>query len=239
MIIFFVVSFNKTISQTCGTEQDSINRIKVEAKLKWSTSEEPPKSICIFNHYQCHIKDTVYFINTARYCKSDSALSDENSSNLELLKDNVNKDKETDPLIGICVYRSCKWNFKDTFDFSILDEKQIRVEATDSIQASSSLKPPTVSRFWDFEDSNGDLLKPNPIMVFPNPAISNIHITANGVNKPIQIFTSSGTLVKEIIIEEFIFDSGDTHAMNIDISDLATGVYLIVTGNQTGRFVKE
>ena len=68
------------------------------------------------------------------------------------------------------------------------------------------------------------------LRLYPNPANSIVTLQAPITMTDVKIFTIDGQLVKE-------FDANDTH-VKFDVSDLATGVYIVHAGGKTTRLVK-
>ena len=74
--------------------------------------------------------------------------------------------------------------------------------------------------------------KPLTFKVFPNPATDIVKIAGNSfVTKKYLVCTLNGSIVKSgYIINELT---------EIDVSNLASGVYIIRIDNQTEKFIKE
>lgn len=68
------------------------------------------------------------------------------------------------------------------------------------------------------------------LRLYPNPANSIVTLQAPITMTDVKIFTIDGQLVKE-------FDANDTH-VKFDVSDFATGVYIVHAGGKTTRLVK-
>jgi len=70
--------------------------------------------------------------------------------------------------------------------------------------------------------------------LYPNPATESIFISVQSNEKQqIQIFNAMGLLVKDISI---------THTMQIDITDLISGIYFVHLNNRlqhTQKFIKQ
>jgi hypothetical protein len=89
-------------------------------------------------------------------------------------------------------------------------------------------------------DNNAELLTNEPIepfLVYPNPAVDMISIKTVGIegNVTIKVYNTNGQIVKELISLDCV--------TNIDISDLAKGVYIISVDEEKEpirkRFIKQ
>ena len=84
-----------------------------------------------------------------------------------------------------------------------------------------------VAHLHDYDDLGENSL--STMIVYPNPAKESFSIEGLESNATIEIYNSLGVRVKTV---NAIADE------EINISDLATGVYMICCGKQTMRFVK-
>ena len=75
------------------------------------------------------------------------------------------------------------------------------------------------------------------ISIFPNPAKSALTIQFSEYNnsESIQILNVQGQLVKQVKLEL----NHNNISNSIDVSDLASGLYILKAGNISTRFVKE
>jgi hypothetical protein len=72
------------------------------------------------------------------------------------------------------------------------------------------------------------------LSVYPNPASSVLHVTANGGEAGLTIRDASGRTVKEVLLKQT-----PGLVTDIDIQSLAKGIYFISAGEQTLSFIKE
>lgn len=70
----------------------------------------------------------------------------------------------------------------------------------------------------------------NTLVLFPNPAISELTVVLMHQGKRVSIYNSSGKLMDEIVV------NGSEH--KFDIGNYASGVYFVKTGNMHAKFVK-
>jgi hypothetical protein len=69
------------------------------------------------------------------------------------------------------------------------------------------------------------------LMVYPNPAQSEVTIRSTTALGDVKIFTIDGQLVKE-------FDANDTK-VRLNVSDLTTGVYIVHAAGTSTRLIKK
>ena len=79
-------------------------------------------------------------------------------------------------------------------------------------------------------DENGPSTGSGTLVIYPNPASDRIHIEGLEADSEVQLFNAVGELVKTVKVD------GNSE---INITDLASGLYLVRFGNASVRFVKE
>ena len=70
--------------------------------------------------------------------------------------------------------------------------------------------------------------------VFPNPASSNINVYLKSNESNLKLYNNFGILLKDI----YEFDKND-NLLNIDVSNLTRGIYLLIIENQNGSYKKK
>lgn len=70
----------------------------------------------------------------------------------------------------------------------------------------------------------------NTLMVYPNPAVNELNVVVTVENSTVTIYNSVGMIMEQTVLTgtEYIFD----------ISDFASGIYFVRTGNAVAKFVK-
>lgn len=76
----------------------------------------------------------------------------------------------------------------------------------------------------------------NSLFVYPNPSENNIYISSNlenGQNGTLEVFDING---KKVMEKNVI---GENYEINLNISELSSGVYIYKLNGQTNRFIKK
>jgi len=81
--------------------------------------------------------------------------------------------------------------------------------------------------------STNEAVKRNIIKLFPNPAVDELQIEAEGKILLIEIFDAKGSFIKNIK------ETGISNGKSITVSDLETGVYIIKVKTDAGEFARK
>lgn len=76
-----------------------------------------------------------------------------------------------------------------------------------------------------------EVLSAKSIFIYPNPVQDILFVEGLEINTTVRIFDMNGTLVRNEMV--------DQARLQLNVSDLPKGIYLLQTENQTVRFIKK